>query len=212
MTATNETTVWGEATRRLGDHPRFGPLVRAVGPVRVTASNDEPFVYLVRAIIYQQLAGAAARTIHGRVIDALGGVVEPSALHRTPDETLRGAGLSGGKLRALRDLGRRVLEGELAIGLAELEGLDDDEIVARLTTVRGVGPWTAQMFLMFRLHRPDVWPVLDLGVRNGWARLYDLDEPPDARALDPMGEGFRPWRSAAAWYCWRALEVDLPTS
>lgn len=211
MTPSREQTIWAEATRRLDDHPRFGPLVREVGPVRVPATDDEPFVYLVRAIIYQQLAGAAARTIHGRVIDVLGGVVEPAAFAEAPDDALRGAGLSGGKLRALRDLTRRVLDGELAIGLAELERLDDREIVRRLTTVRGVGPWTAQMFLMFRLHRPDVWPVLDLGVRNGWARLYGLDPAPDARALEPQGEGFRPWRSAVAWYCWRALEVDLPT-
>ncbi len=210
MPGAREITVWSEASRRLADHPRFGPLVEAVGPVRVSASDDEPYVYLVRAIVYQQLAGAAARTIHGRVIEALGGEVEPTRLAAASDEVLRGAGLSGAKLRALRDLTDRVLGGELAIGLRDLEALDDDEIVRRLTTVRGVGPWTAQMFLMFRLHRPDVWPVLDLGVRNGWARLYGLDEAPDARGLEPFGEGFRPWRSAVAWYCWRVLEIELP--
>lgn len=207
MTDPPTTTVWEDATHHLSADPAFGDLVRRVGPVRVSADTAEPFVYLVRAIVYQQLAGAAARTIHGRVVEALGGEVNAATLLDTPDATLRGAGLSAAKLAALRDLASRSASGDVDLGIASLEALSDEQVVERLTRVRGIGPWTAQMFLMFRLHRPDVWPVLDLGVRNGWARVHALDASPDARALEPLGEPYRPWRSAAAWYCWRALEA-----
>lgn len=206
MTAPDEVIVWPGATERLRRHPAFGPVVGRVGPVRVTASDDPPFVYLVRAIVYQQLAGAAARTIHGRVIEALGGEVTPDAVLSTEDAPLRGAGLSNNKLRAIRDLALRTDSGEVATEVAELQRLDDEEVIERLVRVRGIGVWTAQMFLMFRLHRPDVWPVLDLGVRKGWARLHELAEAPTARELESLGEPHAPWRSAAAWYCWRALE------
>lgn len=206
MTAADEVIVWRKATARLGRDPVFGTVVGRVGPVRVAATDDPPFVYLVRAIVYQQLAGAAARTIHGRVIEALGGEVTPAAVLATEDAALRGAGLSSNKLRAIRDLALRTDSGEVAPEVAALQRLDDDEVIERLVRVRGIGVWTAQMFLMFRLHRPDVWPVLDLGVRKGWARLHDLAEAPTARELEALGELHAPWRSAAAWYCWRALE------
>jgi DNA-3-methyladenine glycosylase II len=178
-----------------------------VGHVEVPATDEEPFVYLLRAIVYQQLAGAAARTIHARVLAALGPRVTPAAVRAASDDDLRGAGLSRAKLLAIRDLAARTHERDVVLTLEALEALTDDEVVARLTRVRGIGPWTAHMFLMFRLHRPDVWPVLDLGVRNGWARVHGLDEAPDSRALAPLGERYRPWRSAVAWYCWRALEA-----
>lgn len=191
------------AARALAADPHLGPWVRRVGAVRLPKVTDPPYAYLARAIIYQQLAGKAAATIHGRFVEALGGAVEPGAVARVDDATLRAAGLSRGKLAALRDLTDK------AAGL-ELEGLhriDDDEVVARLTTVRGIGPWTAHMFLMFYLRRPDVWPVGDLGVRMGYARVHGLAEPPTAKELEPLGEAYRPWRSAAAWYMWRVLEV-----
>lgn len=198
--------IWPEATRLLARDRHFGPVVRAVGPVRVPRSGEEPFVYLARAIVYQQLAGAAARTIHGRMVEALGGRVTPAAVLAAPEKHLRNAGLSASKLKAIRDLAARTESGDVDLTLAALERATDEEVRERLTRVWGIGPWTAQMFLMFRLHRPDVWPVLDLGVRNGWARIHGLDEAPEARALEPLGEPHRPWRSAAAWYCWRALE------
>jgi 3-methyladenine DNA glycosylase/8-oxoguanine DNA glycosylase len=121
-------------------------------------------------------------------------------------EALRGAGLSRGKLRAILDLSRRVAEGALGLDLGELNELADDAIVERLSQVWGVGRWTARMFLMFRMGRPDVWPAGDLGVRSGWARIHSLAERPDARTLADGAEHLRPHRSAAAWYCWRALE------
>lgn len=200
--------VWPEATARLQGDPAFGPLVRQVGPVRLRARPDDPFAALSAAIVYQQLAGAAARTIHGRFVDALGGRVRPEAVLAAGDEVLRGAGLSRNKLAALRSLATAVTSRELDLGT--LDELADDEVVRALTRVKGVGPWTAHMFLLFDLQRPDVWPTGDLGVRNGLARLLALPEPPTPRQAEWVGVGYRPWRSAVAWYCWRAVEVVTP--
>lgn len=198
--------VWPEAHALLAEDAAFGPLVRRVGPVAVDGAQPEPFAYLVRAIVYQQLAGAAARTIHGRVFEVLGGDVSPASVLAAPDEALLGAGLSRNKLKAIRDLSAHVDAGELDLSSDALDTLTDEQVVEHLTRVWGIGAWSAQMFLMFYLHRPDVWPVLDLGVRNGWARIHGLTEPPKARELEPLGTPHRPWRSAVAWYCWRALE------
>lgn len=206
MSDDNHIQVWPEAHALLAEDAAFGPLVRRVGPVAVDGAQPEPFAYLVRAIVYQQLAGAAARTIHGRVSDALGGDVSPASVLAAPDEALLGAGLSRNKLKAIRDLSAHVDEGELDLSSDALDALTDEQVVEHLTRVWGIGVWSAQMFLMFYLHRPDVWPVLDLGVRNGWARVHGLAEPLKARDLDPLGTPHRPWRSAVAWYCWRALE------
>ena len=195
----------GEATAFLARDPRFGPWVRAVGPIRLRRVKESPFHYLVRSIVFQQLAGAAAYTIHGRFVEALEGKVTPRAIASAPDEKLRGAGLSRGKLAAIRDLAAK----SASLRLDELPWADDDEVVRRLTTVRGIGPWTAQMYLMFALRRPDVWPAGDLGVRAGYARIHGLTETPGERDMPPLGEVYRPWRSAAAWYCWRALETEL---
>jgi DNA-3-methyladenine glycosylase II len=139
-------------------------------------------------------------------VEALDGSVTPDAVLAAPDEVLRGAGLSRNKLRAMRDLAEKVGSGE--VETVDLHEQEDDEVVRRLTRVRGIGPWTAHMFLMFHLQRPDVWPVGDLGVRQGWAHLHGLDEPLAAREMASRGDAYRPWRSAAAWYCWRALEDD----
>lgn len=201
-------TIWTGGRRKLGRDPRFGPWVRHVGPIRVPVSTEEPFVYLARAIIYQQLAGAAARTIHGRFVDALNGDVTPVKLLRVRDATLRNAGLSANKVRAVRDLADKVGSGEVRVD--DLEDQPDEEVMRRLTRVKGIGPWTAHMYLMFRLYRPDVWPVGDLGVRTGFAKIHALEESPSQKELEPMGEAYRPWRSAAAFYCWRALENELP--
>ncbi len=165
-------------------------------------------MYLARAIVFQQLAGAAARTIHGRFVDALGGDVRAAKVKRVRDTTLRKAGLSANKIAAIRDLATKVDSGE--VDVSDLEDQPDEEVVRRLTHVKGIGPWTAHMYLMFRLHRPDVWPTGDLGVRSGYAKIHGLEEAPAQKALEPLGEAYRPWRSAAAFYCWRALETELP--
>ena len=200
-------TVWPEATERLRTDPAFGPLVAEVGPVRLRPPRGAPFASLVAAITYQQLAGQAARTIHERVVAALGGDVRPATVLATGDAALRDAGLSAAKLRAIRDLAEKVRSGDVA-----LDGFDADDaaIRARLTRVKGIGPWTADMFLMFDLRRPDVWPVGDLGVRNGLARVLGWEEAPTPTEAELVGVGYRPWRSAVAWYCWRAVEVITP--
>lgn len=176
--------------------------------MRLPVRTEEPFSYLVRAIVYQQLAGAAARTIHERLVAALGGEVAPARVLREREAALRAAGLSANKLAAIRDLASKVRSGE--VELADLHDRPDEEVVRRLTLVRGIGPWTAHMYLLFRLHRPDVWPVGDLGVRAGFAKIHGLQEHPTPKELAGLGERYRPWRSAAAYYCWRALETELP--
>ncbi|HUF76954.1 MAG TPA: hypothetical protein VMM35_11785 [Longimicrobiales bacterium] len=200
--------VWRGGRRRLGADPVFGPWVRHIGSIRVPSYTEEPFYYLSRAIVYQQLATAAARTIHGRFVAALGGEVTPAKALRTSEAKLRKAGLSAAKLAAIRDLAGKVRSGE--VDVSDLEDQTDDEVVRRLTQVRGIGPWTAHMYLMFRLHRPDVWPIGDLGVRSGFAKIHALAAAPTQTELEPLGEAYRPWRSAAAWYCWRALETEVP--
>ncbi|HSH74497.1 MAG TPA: hypothetical protein VLA09_02240 [Longimicrobiales bacterium] len=200
--------IWSGGRRRLGLDPAFGPWVRHVGPVRIPARTEDPFHYLARAIVYQQLAGAAARTIHGRFVEALTGEVTPERVLLTPEPILRGAGLSRNKLAAIRDLAIKVRSGEVQVG--DLHEQSDSEVTRRLTLVRGIGPWTAHMYLMFRMHRPDVWPVGDLGVRAGFAKIHGMPEPPTQKELEPLGDAYRPWRSAAAYYCWRALETELP--
>lgn len=207
-TARTEEIVWEEATHRLRADPSFGPLVEAVGPVRLRPPRGAPFASLVAAITYQQLAGKAAMTIHGRVVEALGGDVRPATVLAADEEALRGAGLSAAKLAAIRDLAEKVSSGDVA--LDGFDGASDGEIRDRLTRVRGIGPWTAEMFLMFDLRRPDIWPVGDLGVRNGLARVLELPEAPTPAETALIGTGYRPWRSAVAWYCWRAVEVLTP--
>jgi DNA-3-methyladenine glycosylase II len=170
----------------------------------------DPFTSLAHAIVFQQLAGRAAAAIYGRLVDSLGGHTTAQALlARTPDE-LRGAGLSAAKTAALIDLATKVCDG--TVPLDELPELSDDEIVARLVTVRGIGRWTAEMFLIFELRRPDVWPVDDLGVRNGYGLIHGLTDPIAPRALQAEGDRYRPYRSTAALYCWQAVHLSRGTS
>jgi DNA-3-methyladenine glycosylase II len=196
---------WPEATARLLADPTFGPLIRQVGPVKLRPSRGDPFQSLAGAIVFQQLAGKAALTIHGRFVEALKGDVRPETVLAASDAKLRGAGLSGNKMAALRDLAAQAHSG--AVPLHDLHTLDDEAVVERLTRVRGVGRWTAEMFLIFDLHRPDVWPVGDLGVRVGLGKVLAWDSQPTPRETELVGVGYRPWRSATAWYCWRAVEV-----
>jgi len=197
--------VWVGGRRRLAKDPVFGPWVKRAGAIRVPVHAEAPFFYLARGICYQQLAGAAAKTIHGRFVAALGGDVSPGKVLRVREPTLRKAGLSAAKLSAIRDLAAKVKSGEVEVH--DLEGQSDDEVVRRLTLVRGIGPWTAHMYLMFRLHRPDVWPVGDYGVRAGYAIVHGMKKHPTPKRLEALGDAYRPWRSAAAWYCWRAVDL-----
>jgi len=146
------------------------------------------------------LAGA----IHGRFVDTLDGDVCPERVLATPEADLRSCGLSGAKTASILDLAAKVVAGEVV--LDRIGRLSDEEVVAHLTVVRGVGPWTAQMFLMSTLGRLDVWPVGDYGVRAGFARAWDLAAVPSPKELDARGEPFRPYRSLVAWYCWRAAD------
>lgn len=188
--------------------PAFAPLVDRHGPARFARRPKvaDRFETLARAIAYQQLAGVAAATIWGRVRALLDDDFEPALVLALGVEPLRGAGLSGAKTAALLDLAGHVDDGRL--DLSRLGRLPDDEVVEALVQVRGIGRWTAEMFLMTALGRPDVWPVTDLGVRQGYRVIHGLPEAPAPAELHEMGERLRPHRSAAAWYCWRALDGD----
>jgi DNA-3-methyladenine glycosylase II len=186
--------------------PVMAELVRLAGLPRFSRPTETPFAALVRSILYQQLAGAAAAAIHRRLILALDGEVTPERMSALPTETLRAAGLSGNKTLSLQDLAAKVLSGTVVLDSRGLARESDDEIAARLTTVRGIGPWTAEMFLMFQLRRLDIWPVGDLGVRKGYGLAWKIPMP-TAKVLQPLGEPLRPYRSVAAWYCWRACEI-----
>ena len=186
--------------------PVIARLLAETGPPKLARPVESHFGTLVRAIVYQQLAGRAAAAIHGRLIAALDGDVRPETVIALSDESLRAVGLSRNKMASLRDLAAKVLDGTVVLSPRGLAKESDDEIVARLTAVRGIGPWTAEMFLLFQLRRLDVWPVGDLGVRRGYGLAWQVPTP-TARELQPLGEVFRPYRSVAAWYCWRAAEL-----
>ncbi len=166
------------------------------------------FAELCRMICYQQLAGRAAAAIHGRFAALYDGAPTPEAVLTTPADELRGAGLSAAKAASIRDLAEKVDEG--LVELDRVAKLPDEEVVRELVLVRGIGEWTAHMFLMFQVGRLDVWPTLDFGVRAGYARLYGLDPAPTPKQLEPLGDRFRPYRSLVAWYCWRAMDTVTP--
>ena len=186
--------------------PLVGAFIRRAGPYALRPGESDPFTSLSRAVVFQQLAGRAASAIYGRFVAAIGGSVTADAILATAPEQLRAAGLSGNKTTSLIDLATKVRDG--TVPLDGIETLDDDEIVARLTTVRGIGRWTAEMFLLFQLRRPDVWPVDDLGVRHGWSLIHGLAETIKPRALETEGDRFRPHRSTVALYCWHAVHVE----
>jgi DNA-3-methyladenine glycosylase II len=181
-------------------------LVQLVGPPKIRPPQQTHFAALVRSVVYQQLAGAAAGAIHGRLVLALDGDVSPGALLALSPETLRTAGLSANKSASLCDLAAKVLDGTVVLDPRGLARESDEEVITRLSTVRGIGRWTAQMFLLFQLRRLDVWPTGDLGVRRGYGLAWGVPMPSE-RELGPLGEPLRPYRSVAAWYCWRAGDV-----
>jgi 3-methyladenine DNA glycosylase/8-oxoguanine DNA glycosylase len=202
MSRTSLAAATEEAARR---DPVLAHLVKLVGPIDYRPGDpDGHFGALVRSIVFQQLAGNAARAIHARVRATVPGNFTPAALLAVPDETLRAAGLSGNKLLALRDLSAKVTDGTVDL---DKFARPDDEIIASLVTVRGIGRWTAEMYLMFELRRLDVWPVDDLGVRQGYGLAWNLDPPPSAKELEPLGDRFRPYRSIVARYCWEAVAL-----
>jgi 3-methyladenine DNA glycosylase/8-oxoguanine DNA glycosylase len=205
---------WGSEARQALIHADrvLGRHIERIGACRLQPQPSSSIVAaLAEAIVYQQLTAKAAATIHARVA-ALGAAGFPSAaeLLALPETNLRGAGLSASKARALKDLAEKELDGRLP-SLAECAALPDDEVVARLTVVRGIGPWTVQMLLMFKLGRPDVLPATDYGVQKGFQRVFRTRDLPRPRAVLARGERWRPWRTAAAWYLWRALDPPLST-
>ena len=188
-----------------GRDPVLAHLVGLVRRISYRPGDpDGHFGALVRSITFQQLAGSAARAIHGRVRATVPGELTPAALTAVPDETLRRAGLSANKLAALRDLSAKVIDGTVDL---DDDARPDDEIVARLVTIRGIGRWTAEMYLIFELRRLDVWPVDDLGVRQGYGLAWQVEPEPTAKELGPLGDRFRPYRSIVARYCWEAVAL-----
>jgi DNA-3-methyladenine glycosylase II len=198
------------ATRRhLSRDPVMRGLIRAAGPCVIRPERGRtPFQSLVRSIAHQQLTGKAAGTILGRFYALYGDgrYPEPAELLDTPEATLRGVGFSRAKAVALKDIAARTLDGTIP-PRRKLARLTDEAIIERLVQVRGVGRWTVEMFLMFTLGRPDVLPVDDYGVRSGFRIAYGLDEMPKPRELAEFGQRWAPYRSAAAWYLWRAVDL-----
>jgi 3-methyladenine DNA glycosylase/8-oxoguanine DNA glycosylase len=200
----------GPAVRHLKRvDPVLARVIEAVGPCRIqTRAEGTHFQALTRAIVFQQLSGKAAGTIFGR-FNALfpGGEPAPAAVLATSDEGLRAVGLSRQKIGYLRDLSLKVEDGTLP--LDAVHTLEDDDLIAHLVQVKGIGRWTAQMFLMFRLGRPDVLPELDLGIQKGVQLVYGLRRLPTPKLVMKRGARWAPYRTVASWYLWRVL--DLPT-
>ena len=185
-------------------------LIKKVGPCRLEPQTKRtPFQALVRSVTFQQLNGKAAETIFGRVLALYPGKKFPSPedLLGTADERLRAAGLSRNKTAAVKDIAAKTIDGVVP-DLRTIKKLSNEEILERLTSVRGVGPWTVEMLLMFTLGREDVFPVTDFGVRKGFALAYGLKELPTPRELLAHGEKWRPHRTTASWYLWRAVDLQ----
>jgi 3-methyladenine DNA glycosylase/8-oxoguanine DNA glycosylase len=183
-------------------------LIEKVGEPTIKLRHSHTIFYaLMRAIIYQQLAGAAASAIMGRV-EALadGYEMTPDQLLSLPDERLRGAGLSKNKMAALRDLAAKVLDGTVPTA-REMSRMDEEKIIERVTQVRGIGRWTVEMLLIFRLGKMDILPLDDFGVRKGFQKAYKLKDMPTKKELAARGARWSPWRSVASWYLWRSCEM-----
>jgi DNA-3-methyladenine glycosylase II len=195
-------TAAARALAQLDDPLRL--VIEAVGPPDIRPAHRTPFEALVRAICFQQLSGKAAATIHGRFVDLLAGEVTPEAVLRLSHDQMRSAGLSAAKALSVADLAAKSVDG--TVPLDRLGRLRDDELIERLIVVRGIGRWTAEMFLMFHLQRPDVLPLGDLGVVTGFARVYGGGTRLTPEQMTAQAEHWRPYRSIGSWYMWRALE------
>lgn len=187
--------------------PVMADVIARVGPCTLVARTEwTHFDALVRSIVYQQLSGKAAATIHGRVIELIGeGSEAPARIVATSHESLRGAGLSTAKANYVRNLAEHVIDGSLPVD--SLDDLDDEEVIAALTQVKGIGRWSAQVFLMFRLGRPDVLPEHDLGIQKGIQKAYRMRNAPTPAQVLRRGTRWGPHRTVASWYLWRILEV-----
>ena len=197
---------WSDAIAHLrSSDPRLVPVIDRHGHPTIARRKD-PVQSLARAIVSQQLSGKAADTIWGRflAIYPKGKFPAPATILATPEDTLRAAGLSGAKAAAIKDLARHVLEKKVVP--AKLPKLTDEEVSAMLLPVRGIGPWSVDMFLMFFLARPDVLPVGDLGIRKGMQKHFGLRKLPEAKRMLALAEPWRPYRTIASWYMWRLLE------
>lgn len=194
------------AVAQLSTDPVLGALIKRVGPCRLRVDRQrEPFAALVRSVTFQQLNGVAAETIFQRFLALYPAFPTPQQVLATPIERLRGAGLSGAKAAAIKDIAAKARDGVVP-DRAEATRLNEAELVSRLTTIRGVGPWTVEMLLIFTLGRKDVLPVTDFGVRKGFALTYGFKDLPRPKELLEYGERWRPYRSIASWYFWRALD------
>jgi DNA-3-methyladenine glycosylase II len=211
-----------EAVKHLrASDPKLATLIDRVGPFRLRLDHTvSPFDSLLESILYQQLHGKAAATIHRRVREYFGGDPSPQIMIATPDEPLRAAGVSGNKIKAFRDLAARTLDGTVPTHAA-IRRMPDAEIVKRLIEVRGIGTWTVEMLLIFRLGRPDVLPVTDYGVRKGFALTFQ--RVPKSRPLEAAdlpkpdvmlrrAKRWAPYRSVASWYLWRACDLVKKTA
>jgi DNA-3-methyladenine glycosylase II len=186
---------------------RLAPLIKKTGRCRLPDGRTRhPFAALVRAILSQQLSGKAADTIHGRMVAALGGpdCLTAERLLAADPVALRAAGVSGPKIKYLRDLAERVVDGRLDLHALDVQS--DEEVITALTAVKGMGRWTAEMFLMFRLNRPDIFPLDDLGIVKGVQKLFGMKRRPKPSTMTRLAEPWRPYRSIAAWYIWRIHE------
>lgn len=178
-------------------------LMKRIGPFRLPKPATDPFALIARSILYQQLARAEAAAIHQRFIALFNGNLSPEAVLAVSPRKLRAAGLSRNKVASVRDFAAKVADG--TVPLDRLRGFPDEEVISRLSVVRGIGRWTAEIFLIFQLRRLDVWPVEDYGIRKGYALAYGLRNVSTPKRLQPEGDRFRPYRTVAAWYCWRAV-------
>jgi DNA-3-methyladenine glycosylase II len=189
--------------------PVLASAIKRIGPCRMAERQRKDHLSaLVGAIVSQQLSTKAAATIYGRFVALFpeGEALNAEAIAAQSDKAMRSVGLSGQKVGYMRDLSARIVDGRLQ--LESLESLPDEAVIERLTEVKGFGRWTAEMFLMFRLHRPDVLPVGDLGIVNAIQRLYRLRKRPDAKRIQKLGEAWKPYRSVASWYLWQTLRNE----
>jgi len=183
-------------------------LARSTAPFRAEMdAHQSPYEALLEAIAYQSISGKAAATIFDRVkaLSKTGRIPTPQEMLKLRPQSLRKAGLSGAKVRAMKDLANKAVDGVVP-SLEESEKLSDEELVKRLVSVRGIGAWTVEMFLIFRLGRPDVLPIHDLGVQKGWSVAYGKKHKPSPKELLAFGERWRPYRTVASWYMWRAFQ------
>jgi DNA-3-methyladenine glycosylase II len=204
MSSAASGTIFSSAAADVARRDRvMARLIKRLGPFRLPRPRADHFAALAESILYQQLAGAAAAAIHRRFVALFDGCLSPEAVLAVPPRKLRAAGLSRAKAASVRDLAAKVADG--TVPLRRIGRLADEDIITRLSVVRGIGRWTAEMFLIFQLRRLDVWPVEDYGIRQGYSLAYGLRELLTPKELRGEGERFRPYRTVAAWYCWQAV-------